>query len=575
VDRCPPGFYANDLRVCVTVCPDSTPQKYADATTNLCVLTCPNNYFAESVSKSCLGFCVAGKFADTNTKICESTCTATSPIEYSDPSTRKCVTQCPLLPLLYGQTSDKTCVVSCGVATEYAKDSTRTCVVAASCNPQFADPATKKCVSQCPFAYSRFADPSIWTCSPTCAGALNADPSTMTCVAQCPLVPRLFAHNNVCQADCLSTTLFADPVNRICSATCPFSSPNFYYRANTTRVCTELCPVNSYADNSSRYCVAVCPITTYADNSTWRCVRDCPSSPSLYADATSLSCVFLCPAGYFSDPTTRSCVQSCPLDPRYYRYAPLRICTQLCPFPYGKEDSSGNCVTECANGLYLNITQNKCVVCQVQCTTCSALLACTSCIPGYFLSLGACSVRCSAVPPLFADPVSQSCVAGCPSGYYGLDATRACVTACPVQFYGDSAQGLCVACPEGCVTCGGANCFTCLTGYIHSTQTLTCKRMCSPSSIFYYQDRCYSACPLGSYLLPDEVTCQTCGSECVTCSISARNCTLCLNAFLYNDRCVVTCPGNHFNNNGTCTPCSSNEAACRLPPLSYVVNPFF
>ena len=111
--------------------------------------------------------------------------------------------------------------------------------------------------------------------------------------------------------------------------------------------------------------------------------------------------------------------------------------------------------------MYLNITQNKCVVCQPQCTTCDALLACTSCISGYFLSLGSCSVQCSITPPRYADPISQSCVSACTQGYYGLNNTRSCVTACPVKFYGDDSQGLCIACPIGCVTCGGTNCFTC------------------------------------------------------------------------------------------------------------------
>lgn len=575
VPSCPFGFFADAARVCVTVCPMATPQTFADSTTHLCVQTCPDGYFAESVSKQCLAFCVAGKFADTHTDTCETTCTATSPIEYADPSTRTCVGQCPALPLLYGQSSSQTCVVSCANANEYAKDSTRTCVAPVDCDPQFADPSTKKCVAQCPFAYSRFSDPTTWTCSATCPGTLNADSSTMSCVELCPLVPRLFAHSNICKPNCLGTGLFGDPVTRKCSAACTFVAPNFYYRDASTSFCVRLCPANSFADNASRSCVGSCPTNTFADNSTWRCVQDCPASPSLFADSSTLVCVFQCPGGFFADPTTHTCVQSCPLDPRYYRYSPLRICTQLCPFPYGKQDSSGNCVTECANGMYLNITQNKCVVCHVQCTTCNALLACTSCVAGFFLSLGSCSVRCSANPPLYADSVSQSCVAACTQGYFGLDSSRACVTACPVQFYGDAALGRCVACPAGCVTCGGSNCFTCETNYVHSAQTLTCKRTCSATRTFYYQEGCYAACPAGSYLLPDEVNCQTCAQACVTCRTLASNCTLCLNAFLYNGRCVTLCPSDHFSSQGVCLACTANPQACLLPPLTYTVTPFF
>ena len=71
------------------------------------------------------------------------------------------------------------------------------------------------------------------------------------------------------------------------------------------------------------------------------------------------------------------------------------------------------------------------------------------------------------------------------------------------------------------------------------------------------------------------VTCQSCSAECATCSGIGTNCTKCSTKFLYNARCVDSCPDNYYVDiNQICQSCASNATACILPPLSYTISPF-
>ena len=94
VEMCPHGFYGSSAtKSCVTVCPEGT---YGQNVTNVCVEKCPD-----------------GTFADDHLNLCVAACNATRQ-EFADPSTHRCVTNCPEVPSLYAQTTPtRSCVITC------------------------------------------------------------------------------------------------------------------------------------------------------------------------------------------------------------------------------------------------------------------------------------------------------------------------------------------------------------------------------------------------------------------------------------------------------------------------------
>jgi hypothetical protein len=52
----------------------------------------------------------------------------------------------------------------------------------------------------------------------------------------------------------------------------------------------------------------------------------------------------------------------------------------------------------------------------------------------------------------------------------------------------------------------------------------------------------------------------------------ASNCTKCTGKFWYNYNCVGQCPDSYYvDANNACQQCTSNPAACALPPLTYAI----
>jgi hypothetical protein len=55
--------------------------------------------------------------------------------------------------------------------------------------------------------------------------------------------------------------------------------------------------------------------------------------------------------------------------------------------------------------------------------------------------------------------------------------------------------------------------------------------------------------------------------------MKASNCTRCQGQFWYNYNCVGQCPNDYYvDSDNFCRQCSSNPAACTLPPLTYTVS---
>lgn len=95
--RCPTNYYGHPTnRTCMQggTCPTTSVPFYADDTTNLCVMNCPANYFADTTTGRCLVYCSNNYFGDSSSGvgICVLTCPDTY---YRDNVTRKCLRVCP------------------------------------------------------------------------------------------------------------------------------------------------------------------------------------------------------------------------------------------------------------------------------------------------------------------------------------------------------------------------------------------------------------------------------------------------------------------------------------------------
>ena len=162
-----------------------------------------------------------------------------------------------------------------------------------------------------------------------------------------------------------------------------------------------------------------------------------------------------------------------------------------------------HCVNECVSSTYRD--GNKCVPCDWSCLDC------------YKSSFGS---NCSL----------------CKEGYLFLQGQ--CVTSCPSGFYENNATKECTQCSSICETCSDAQtCQTCAYPFI------------------LYNDRC-QMCPNGTYRQYDEFfhyyTCVRCHPSCKTCYASAYDeCESCSVGFLYDNRCLSSCPPGTFYEPGS------------------------
>lgn len=122
-------------------------------------------------------------------------------ITYADDSTKRCVSQCPFFPSLYGHNESNTCMPICPYGT-YGDNDTRICHDVCFFGPDagpngtrkytWADPVTHFCTSNC--TRNSFADNFTVFCTTDCTLGTFADNSTWRCVAICPVNPLSFAY---------------------------------------------------------------------------------------------------------------------------------------------------------------------------------------------------------------------------------------------------------------------------------------------------------------------------------------------------------------------------------------------
>lgn len=272
--------------------------------------------------------------------------------------------------------------------------------------------------------------------------------------------------------------------------------------ANNCQSCQSVNGMAYYLSGSS--CIVSCPLHQFGHLGSFTCVA-CAVGCDTCFGSTVNDC-YTCTAGLVSAVMTN-----------FYLIYSSSTCSQTCP-----------------NGQYSNATSYKCLLCDVNCLTCTGTS--TSCVTCGFSSIGA---------DLFL---------------YGTS----CLLTCPVGFFANKATSTCDACDPGCSVCTGAtlnDCSKCRT--VNNSGTLT------P----YYKEVtntiCGTTCPTGQFISSSiNNTCAVCDPGCIACSISSANCTInaCSTGFFYfalNSSCISTCPNNYYANSttGICTQCT---AGCQL-----------
>lgn len=136
VYECPDGYYGNPQnRSCVipTNCPSNY---YADNVTTTCVTTCPGS-FSYATTQTCVLVCpnVSGTvyYADPVTRVCSTSCTYNATIKLiKNDANQTCVSQCS--PPLFFDPFTYNCTYSCSNS-YYSDNSTRTCVAICPATP--------------------------------------------------------------------------------------------------------------------------------------------------------------------------------------------------------------------------------------------------------------------------------------------------------------------------------------------------------------------------------------------------------------------------------------------------------
>ena len=94
---------------------------------------------------------------------------------------------------------------------------------------------------------------------------------------------------------------------------CLYSCPEGYYSDSNSWACVEggvsgSCPKGQFYDGSM--CTDVCPMGTFADYNSLRCVTQCPEGT--FGDKYYGRCVDRCSEPYYGDKSVRVCIEGCP-----------------------------------------------------------------------------------------------------------------------------------------------------------------------------------------------------------------------------------------------------------------------
>ncbi|XP_065188627.1 deleted in malignant brain tumors 1 protein-like [Sycon ciliatum] len=386
-----------------------------------------------------------------------------------------------------------------------------------------------------------------------CSGPYVPPSELIQCVKQCPdgtFQERLDKLCIACSADCLGCRDHAS-------------------------VCTS-CRRGKYLIGTS--CVTDCPSHMFANTLTGMCTR------------CSLNCE-TCGDGQRNN-TCTSCKDS--------KLLSGTSCVQACPPP--TLALNGRCVTKCQDGYYPDIQEQTCLKCTSNCTLCTSQAQCTRCALPYAEQNGQCVLQCS--PGRGAEDVvptnSLVRLAGGTSDqgrvevYFGSrwgtvcddywSITNARVVCRQLGFnrvvrsrISLSANNIQPAHNDDPIWMDNVQCQDSDASLFNCSHHGWGRTDCSHSEDVAIQcggssaKRCVSVCSDGLYGTPLS-TCKRCSGNCRTCINTASTCTGCnTETFLYNSECITQCPRGFFKDyrlqkcsscDGSCLSCASSASSC-------------
>ncbi|KAF8804721.1 hypothetical protein BYT27DRAFT_7340221 [Phlegmacium glaucopus] len=366
-----------------------------------------------------------------------------------------------------------------------------------SCASGFSGPKCEPCPTNC-----KTCDDGI-TGSGRCFKPIVAnDPANCKCL------------NGECGSNgqCACNAGFTTASNGTACATC---SPGFFLTSNgDCQVCQLGC--TRCADGTGD-CIA-CK-SGFSQNGNDRTKCDPPQSTTTTGQP--------CPVGSFSNGAACSpCSSSCQTCTGGTSNDCVVCAAGLFTFNGGCISANSDGICE-GSGLIADNNKRECDTCGAKCTACKIpnfnvastvnQKQCTACLPGFFLSNGA-------------------CVGSCPSG----------------TTVSSQDNLTCIACDPSCGTCAGSPtfCLTCANNQLASG------------------GKCVSNCPPSTF--SSSGACLTCHPDCANCSGGSFNqCTSCPpnRPVLTNGRCLPTCSKSQFfdSTSSTCQSCDSSCSSCSGP----------
>jgi proprotein convertase subtilisin/kexin type 5 len=194
-------------------------------------------------------------------------------------------------------------------------------------------------------------------------------------------------------------------------------------------------------------------------------------------------------------------------------------CQQCNPL-HGTILNGSSCI--CNSNQYQNSISLVCINCSPYCLTCTSNSN-SSCLSCYNYMLRTYS------------SVAHTC--DCTPGYY------------------DNGILNCSACASPCATCNGGsvyNCTSCISGYSLIGSSCMPTLVCSN---YFWNGVCVNTCPNTTYYGLN--VCSYCINDCLTCT-TASSCTSCqINFYLLNNVCYASCPLGTYSisANRSCNTC--------------------
>jgi hypothetical protein len=428
----------------------------------------------------------------------------------------------------------------------------------------------------------------LQTCNvPNCATCVTINPDSCD-VCSPAYGPYLNCVSSVCGYLCRTCTSVVPNCLACDQGTCLACLPTYNLASN---VCS--CPASKWSN--SGVCSNCNPYCTSCTS-----LANCASCAATFT-LSGASCI--CGVAKWDNMgVCANCIANCDV------CSSATICT-ACKATF---NGSGTSACTCPLGQFNNL--GVCTNCAANCVSCTSLTACTSCVSSnYALLTGVCTL-CTSPCASCSSSVTTclTCIAN-----YGLTNTTACENCFPNRFKNGEVCAPCVAgcrvCPDAltCTSCAWAKylnvnntCSNCIADCGVCTDGLTCvtckvgfyadgSGICQPCSPNCYKclilDANCTHCNLGNGLITGSIPgtqecgpcldgqfmnnitslCEPCNlSKCLTCSMTATNCTSCAwpTRYLLSqfNQCVLNCPVGQFYSNATdsCVTCHLSCAEC-------------